>query len=161
MMRKESARGASELAWFKSSHSGGANGESCVEVAIGPRAVHVRDSKTRPWTVLGWRSRLGRGGSSWRTPRGGDVTDLAWFKSSYSGGNDGESCVEVAITPVPSTSVTPGTAPGAAPGCWGRGAGARSSPRCAEVAVGQGELSVNSVATLFESFAPGRSQRFR
>ncbi|MDP9683523.1 DUF397 domain-containing protein [Streptomyces griseoviridis] len=46
MMRKESAGGASELAWFKSSHSGGANGESCVEVAIAPHAVHVRDSKT-------------------------------------------------------------------------------------------------------------------
>ncbi|WP_105975779.1 DUF397 domain-containing protein [Streptomyces geranii] len=30
---------------------------------------------------------------------------LAWFKSSYSDGNDGESCVEMAITPdtTPST----------------------------------------------------------
>ncbi|MFF2407039.1 DUF397 domain-containing protein [Streptomyces sp. NPDC058092] len=33
-----------ELAWFKSSHSGG-SGDSCVEVATAPEAVHVRDSK--------------------------------------------------------------------------------------------------------------------
>ena len=29
----------------------------------------------------------------------GDASELAWFKSSYSDGNDGESCVEVATTP--------------------------------------------------------------
>ena len=34
-----------ELAWFKSSYSGGTNGESCVEIAVAPRTVHVRDSK--------------------------------------------------------------------------------------------------------------------
>ncbi|GGS23569.1 DUF397 domain-containing protein [Streptomyces griseoviridis] len=92
------------------------------------------------------------------------MTDLAWFKSSYSGGNDGESCVEVAITPrsVHARDSRYGT--GGSPrlmlgaGSWGP---FLSSLRCAEVAVGQGELSVNSVATLFESFAPGRSQRFR
>ncbi|MEW1774149.1 DUF397 domain-containing protein [Streptomyces sp. NPDC086777] len=28
----------------------------------------------------------------------GDASELAWFKSSYSSGNDGESCVEVALT---------------------------------------------------------------
>ncbi|MFH8281091.1 DUF397 domain-containing protein [Streptomyces antibioticus] len=33
-----------ELAWFKSSYSG-SDGDACVEVARGPRAVHVRDSK--------------------------------------------------------------------------------------------------------------------
>ncbi|MGW7424480.1 DUF397 domain-containing protein [Streptomyces sp. NPDC054813] len=27
----------------------------------------------------------------------GDASELAWFKSSYSSGNDGESCVEVAL----------------------------------------------------------------
>ncbi|MFD8422095.1 DUF397 domain-containing protein [Streptomyces sp. NPDC059466] len=26
-------------------------------------------------------------------------SELAWFKSSYSSGNDGESCVEIATTP--------------------------------------------------------------
>jgi hypothetical protein len=34
-----------ELAWFKSSYSGGTDGESCVEVAHAPGTVHVRDSK--------------------------------------------------------------------------------------------------------------------
>ncbi|WP_405811922.1 DUF397 domain-containing protein [Streptomyces sp. NBC_01520] len=33
-----------ELTWFKSSYSGG-SGDSCVEVATAPEAVHVRDSK--------------------------------------------------------------------------------------------------------------------
>jgi hypothetical protein len=66
MIRNASARDASGLAWFKSSYSGGTNGESCVEVALAwfkssysggpdgescveiaatPAAVHVRDSK--------------------------------------------------------------------------------------------------------------------
>ncbi|WP_432058941.1 DUF397 domain-containing protein [Streptomyces sp. bgisy022] len=34
-----------ELAWFKSSYSGGNDGNSCVELALTPRTVHVRDSK--------------------------------------------------------------------------------------------------------------------
>ncbi|MFD5476066.1 DUF397 domain-containing protein [Streptomyces hawaiiensis] len=36
-----------ELAWFKSSYSSGPDGDSCVEIAIGPEAatIHVRDSK--------------------------------------------------------------------------------------------------------------------
>ncbi|UXY29293.1 DUF397 domain-containing protein [Streptomyces sp. HUAS TT20] len=29
----------------------------------------------------------------------GDASELAWFKSSYSSGTDGESCVEIAPTP--------------------------------------------------------------
>ncbi|MFJ4682625.1 DUF397 domain-containing protein [Streptomyces sp. NPDC088789] len=33
-----------ELAWFKSSYSAGDGGQ-CVEVAVRPQAVHVRDSK--------------------------------------------------------------------------------------------------------------------
>ncbi|MFJ4682626.1 DUF397 domain-containing protein [Streptomyces sp. NPDC088789] len=33
-----------ELAWFKSSYSTGDGGQ-CVEVAVCPQAVHVRDSK--------------------------------------------------------------------------------------------------------------------
>jgi hypothetical protein len=45
MIRKVSARDASELAWFKSSYSGGTDGESCVELAITPGTIHVRDSK--------------------------------------------------------------------------------------------------------------------
>ena len=34
-----------ELTWFKSSYSGGTDGESCVEIATTPGAVHIRDSK--------------------------------------------------------------------------------------------------------------------
>ncbi|MFD9610077.1 DUF397 domain-containing protein [Streptomyces sp. NPDC059083] len=64
MIHKASAGDASELAWFKSSYSGGTDGESCievawrkssyssgpegdscVEVAATPATVHVRDSK--------------------------------------------------------------------------------------------------------------------
>ncbi len=64
MIHKASAGDASELAWFKSSYSGGTDGESCidvawrkssyssssegdscVEVAAAPGTVHVRDSK--------------------------------------------------------------------------------------------------------------------
>jgi hypothetical protein len=33
-----------ESAWFKSSYSSGAGGE-CVEVAVCPGTIHVRDSK--------------------------------------------------------------------------------------------------------------------
>ncbi|MFE3069125.1 DUF397 domain-containing protein [Streptomyces sp. NPDC059247] len=29
----------------------------------------------------------------------GDVSGLVWFKSSYSSGSEGDSCVEVAATP--------------------------------------------------------------
>ena len=34
-----------ELTWFKSSYSDGPDGDSCVEIAVGPGTVHVRDSK--------------------------------------------------------------------------------------------------------------------
>jgi hypothetical protein len=47
MIRKTAAGDASELAWFKSSYSGGNDGNSCVEIAVAPRTVHVRDSKYR------------------------------------------------------------------------------------------------------------------
>lgn len=40
-----SAQAPSELAWFKSSYSGGTNGESCVEIAVAPGTIHIRDSK--------------------------------------------------------------------------------------------------------------------
>ncbi|PWJ07665.1 DUF397 domain-containing protein [Streptomyces sp. NWU49] len=45
MIRKVSAGDASELAWFKSSYSDGTDGNSCVELALTPGTVHVRDSK--------------------------------------------------------------------------------------------------------------------
>ncbi|MEV6179629.1 DUF397 domain-containing protein [Streptomyces sp. NPDC052015] len=34
-----------DLAWFKSSYSSSSEGDSCVEVAATPAAVHIRDSK--------------------------------------------------------------------------------------------------------------------
>ncbi|MEU3185349.1 DUF397 domain-containing protein [Streptomyces sp. NPDC006923] len=34
-----------QLHWFKSSYSGSGGGD-CVEVALAPRTVHIRDSKT-------------------------------------------------------------------------------------------------------------------
>ncbi|WP_137988331.1 DUF397 domain-containing protein [Streptomyces vilmorinianum] len=34
-----------------------------------------------------------------RKPSVGDASEPAWFKSSYSDGNEGDSCVEVATTP--------------------------------------------------------------
>ncbi|MFF5478963.1 DUF397 domain-containing protein [Streptomyces sp. NPDC012935] len=45
MIRNASAGDASELAWFKSSYSSSSEGDSCVEIAIAPRTIHVRDSK--------------------------------------------------------------------------------------------------------------------
>jgi len=35
-----------QLSWFKSSYSGG-DGDNCVEVALRPEAVHIRDSKDK------------------------------------------------------------------------------------------------------------------
>ncbi|MEU3730234.1 DUF397 domain-containing protein [Streptomyces sp. NPDC033538] len=46
MIRKTTAGDASELAWFKSSYSGGNDGNSCVELAVTPGTIHIRDSKT-------------------------------------------------------------------------------------------------------------------
>ncbi|MET7293297.1 DUF397 domain-containing protein [Streptomyces griseoloalbus] len=45
MIRETAAGDAFELAWFKSSYSDGPEGDSCLEVAIAPLTIHVRDSK--------------------------------------------------------------------------------------------------------------------
>lgn len=45
MIRETSALDAVGLEWFKSSYSSSSEGDSCVEVAAAPGAVHVRDSK--------------------------------------------------------------------------------------------------------------------
>ncbi|MFF0595770.1 DUF397 domain-containing protein [Streptomyces antibioticus] len=34
-----------DLVWFKSSYSDGPEGDSCVEVALAPAEIHIRDSK--------------------------------------------------------------------------------------------------------------------
>ncbi|MGA5123640.1 DUF397 domain-containing protein [Streptomyces pseudogriseolus] len=44
-MNRKTTVGASDLFWFKSSYSGGNDGNSCVELALALRTVHVRDSK--------------------------------------------------------------------------------------------------------------------
>ena len=45
MIHKAVGGDTSELAWFKSSYSGGTDGNSCVEIATTPGTVHIRDSK--------------------------------------------------------------------------------------------------------------------
>ncbi|WP_406357963.1 DUF397 domain-containing protein [Streptomyces sp. NBC_01635] len=40
-----------DLSWFKSSYSGTSGGD-CVEVAIAPGTVHVRDSKAQAEAML-------------------------------------------------------------------------------------------------------------
>ncbi|MEU9398380.1 DUF397 domain-containing protein [Streptomyces sp. NPDC048242] len=45
MIRETTAGNTSELAWFKSSYSSGTDGNSCVEIAVTPSVIHVRDSK--------------------------------------------------------------------------------------------------------------------
>ncbi|MBT2423603.1 DUF397 domain-containing protein [Streptomyces sp. ISL-22] len=45
MIRKVFTGDISELTWFKSSYSSSGDGESCVEIAIASRTIHVRDSK--------------------------------------------------------------------------------------------------------------------
>jgi hypothetical protein len=37
---------SNKLSWFKSSYSG-SEGDNCVEVAVHPTAVHIRDSKDK------------------------------------------------------------------------------------------------------------------
>ncbi|MEU1184473.1 DUF397 domain-containing protein [Streptomyces sp. NPDC005820] len=34
-----------DLVWFKSSYSSGSEGDSCLEVAVTPASIHIRDSK--------------------------------------------------------------------------------------------------------------------
>ncbi|MEE4490729.1 DUF397 domain-containing protein [Streptomyces sp. BE230] len=52
MIRRTSAPGDYELAWFKSSYSSNGNEGDCVEVATAPDSVHVRDSKNLPGPQL-------------------------------------------------------------------------------------------------------------
>ena len=46
MSRKDTSGHVAEgLAWFKSSHSDTSEPSDCVEVAITPATIHIRDSK--------------------------------------------------------------------------------------------------------------------
>jgi hypothetical protein len=45
MSRKDTSGYVADLTWFKSSYSDTSNPNDCVEVAMTPATVHVRDSK--------------------------------------------------------------------------------------------------------------------
>ncbi|MFE0824059.1 DUF397 domain-containing protein [Streptomyces sp. NPDC058847] len=45
MSRKGTSGHLADLAWFKSSYSDTSEPSDCVEVAIAPATIHVRDSK--------------------------------------------------------------------------------------------------------------------
>ncbi|MFE1023569.1 DUF397 domain-containing protein [Streptomyces sp. NPDC058818] len=47
MSRKDTSGHLADLAWFKSSYSDTSNPSDCVEVAITPTTIHIRDSKRR------------------------------------------------------------------------------------------------------------------
>ncbi|AQU66633.1 DUF397 domain-containing protein [Streptomyces niveus] len=51
MSTEQVATGSAQLTWFKSSYSGSGGG-NCVEIALAPTTVHIRDSKTAPGPVL-------------------------------------------------------------------------------------------------------------
>ncbi|RNG30827.1 DUF397 domain-containing protein [Streptomyces botrytidirepellens] len=76
-----------ELDWFKSSYSG-SSGDNCVEVAVQPNVVHIRDSTD---TRIGSLTVSRQAWSAF-------TSELGWHKSSYSG-SEGDNCVEVAIRP--------------------------------------------------------------
>ncbi|MFJ4819864.1 DUF397 domain-containing protein [Streptomyces sp. NPDC088801] len=52
----------------------------------------------------------------------GDTSELVWFKSSYSSGNDGNSCGELAVTPgtvhVRDSKTVQGPRLAITPGAW-------------------------------------------
>ncbi|MGW3289449.1 DUF397 domain-containing protein [Streptomyces sp. NPDC001002] len=52
--------GITELAWFKSSYSS-AQGDNCIEVAVTPATIHIRDTKDRT------RAHLTVGPAAWST----------------------------------------------------------------------------------------------
>ena len=45
MSHEDPSRHLADLAWFKSSYSDTSNPSDCVEVAISPATIHIRDSK--------------------------------------------------------------------------------------------------------------------
>ncbi|MFF8913478.1 DUF397 domain-containing protein [Streptomyces sp. NPDC015032] len=56
MIRRTSTQDVSESAWFKSSYSSNGNEGDCVEVAVAPEAVLVRDSKNAQGARLAFAS---------------------------------------------------------------------------------------------------------
>ncbi|WP_329381818.1 DUF397 domain-containing protein [Streptomyces sp. NBC_01716] len=67
MKYEQSTNRPPALDWFKSSYSG-SDGGDCVEIAVTPTTVHIRDSKTAPGPVLHvpngpWRTFISFAGS--------------------------------------------------------------------------------------------------
>ncbi|MFB7605907.1 DUF397 domain-containing protein [Streptomyces gardneri] len=54
----------------------------------------IRNTSAGDASELAWFKSSYSSGSE-----GDSCVEVAWFKSSYSGGTDGESCIEVATTP--------------------------------------------------------------
>ena len=77
--------------WRKSSYSGPGDGDSCVEISTHPTHTAIRDSKTPARAIL-----------TFPTAAFTTFVDTLkhapgnWRKSSYSGGGDGNDCVEIA-----------------------------------------------------------------
>ncbi len=72
------------IEWQKSSFSGGADGNSCVELTCGDAALLLRESDD-PGRIL-------------RVVPSGFAGVVQWQKSTFSSGSDGSSCVELART---------------------------------------------------------------
>jgi Domain of unknown function (DUF397) len=84
-----------QLAWFKSSYSGGAGG-ACLEVALEWRKSTYSDGSGGQCVEVAadWRKSTHSGSA------GGECVEVAadWHKSTYSDGGGGD-CVEVANCP--------------------------------------------------------------
>jgi hypothetical protein len=80
--------------WRKSSYSGPGDGDSCVEIANNLTQVAIRDSKTPARATLTFPT-----GAFTTFVDGLKGTPDNWRKSSYSDGDDGNDCVEIANSP--------------------------------------------------------------
>ncbi|MFD7533146.1 DUF397 domain-containing protein [Streptomyces sp. NPDC059849] len=69
MIRRTSAQDVSESAWFKSSYSSNGNEGDCVEVAIDPGGICVRDSKNAQGARLAFTSAAWTGFVSYAAER--------------------------------------------------------------------------------------------
>ncbi len=66
MSRKDTSGHLADLVWFKSSYSDTSEPSDCVEVAITPTTIHIRDSKRRDGPASRCPPPLGPG--SWPSP---------------------------------------------------------------------------------------------
>ena len=78
--------------WRKSSYSGPDDGNECVEIATTPTRTAVRDSKAPARATLTFPAAV-------FTTFIENLKETGWRKSTYSGPDDGNNCVEIATTP--------------------------------------------------------------